>query len=440
MTSTGSRSAPATCLGCGCTCDDIHLSIDGGRIAAAANACPLGAAWFGDGSVPGRTRVDGRDVPLPDTLAAAATLLGGAARPLIYLAPDISCETQREAIAVADLLHAVADSVTSSTVMPAMLASQERGRAGATLGEVRHRADVLVFWGVDPAARYPRYWTRYAPDVAGIHVPGGRRARRVIAVDVAESRGPADADVRISVRVDDEVAVLTFMAALAHGDRDVPAEATVGDAADSARQLRAAIGDGRYVVVVADTEPDDAAASRDPGRAAALLRLAQALNGPTRAALSSLRAGGNRSGADACLTSQTGYPAAVDFSRGFPRYRPHDGAEPRLERGEVDAALLVGNAGLVPARVIERMRAVPHAAIGPRVSDSLLAGGRAVVDTGIAGIHEAGTALRMDDVPLPLAARLAGPPSARDVVAALRTRLRSARAPAAAASGQVPQP
>jgi formylmethanofuran dehydrogenase subunit B len=69
-------------------------------------------------------------------------------------------------------------------------------------------------------------------------------------------------------------------------------------------------------------------------RLSALIALVQALNGPTRAALSLLRAGGNRSGVDAVLTSQTGYPAAVDFSRGAPRYRPYDGRASQLGRAE----------------------------------------------------------------------------------------------------------
>jgi hypothetical protein len=41
----------------------------------------------------------------------------------------------------------------------------------------------------------------------------------------------------------------------------------------------------------------------------------------------------------------------------------------------------------------------------------------------VPGIHEAGTALRMDDVPLPLRAALEGPPAALDVVRALAQRL-----------------
>ena len=38
----------------------------------------------------------------------------------------------------------------------ASLPAQRRGRATATLGEISNRADVLLFWGVDPAERYPR--------------------------------------------------------------------------------------------------------------------------------------------------------------------------------------------------------------------------------------------------------------------------------------------
>ena len=42
------------------------------------------------------------------------------------------------------------------------------------------------------------------------------------------------------------------------------------------------------------------------------------------------------------LTWRTGYPRCVDFSQGFPRSNPTDfAAERLLERGEVDAAILV---------------------------------------------------------------------------------------------------
>ena len=136
--------ANVTCLGCGCACDDITVVVKQDRIADARNACALGAAWFGDGTVPAETRVNGRTASLEQALGEAASLLTGAKRPLVYLAGDVSCETQREAVAIADRLHAAIDSLTA-TAATAVLAAQRRGRAGATLGEIRQHADLVVF-------------------------------------------------------------------------------------------------------------------------------------------------------------------------------------------------------------------------------------------------------------------------------------------------------
>jgi formylmethanofuran dehydrogenase subunit B len=180
----------------------------GDRIVEARNACTLGTAWFGDGRVPAAVTMAGRDTAWTH-LDEASRLLMRAQRPLVYLGPDISCETQREGVAIADVLCAALDSVTSSGAMSSLLAAQERGRASATLGQVKNFADVIVFWGVDPSLRYPRYASRYAPDPAGLGTPAGRGSRRVIAVDIDDSRGPADADVRVSLTTGEEVATLT---------------------------------------------------------------------------------------------------------------------------------------------------------------------------------------------------------------------------------------
>jgi formylmethanofuran dehydrogenase subunit B len=419
--------AHVTCLGCGCSCDDIHVVVRSGRIAEATHACRLGAEWFGDGVVPQRSLHAGRGVSVEAAIQAAGQLLARANRPLVYLAPDISCETQREAVALADALHAALDSVTSATAREWILATQECGRASATLGEIRNRADVVVFWGVDPAVRYPRYSSRYAPEPAGMHVPEGRRSRTIVAVDIDDvpnGRGPEDADRRLRLTAADEVATLTATAAIASG-RVTNARASTFQAPawQLARELAPILVSARYAVIVADADRDDAGGGRrDPARASALVVLAQTLNGPTRAALSSLRAGGNRSGADAVLTWQTGYPIATHFSRGYPRYQPHDGtAGACLSRGEVDALAIVGGAAFVPVDLRGMMVGVASSVvIGPRASESVFAERGIVIDTGVAGIHEDGTAVRMDEVPVGLRGVLSGPRAAAPLVRALR--------------------
>jgi formylmethanofuran dehydrogenase subunit B len=413
---------PSTCLGCGCACDDIELRIDANRIIEARNACELGVRWFGDGTVPARALVGPRHASVDEAVGTAAKLLVAASRPLVFLAPDISCEAQRAAIAVADALQATVDSVTSLTAAPGILAAQERGRASATLGEIRNRADIVVFWGVDPTVRYPRFWDRYAPGPAGTHV-GSRGDRTVIAVNVGRARGPGDADQRFAVPPDREVELLA----------ELTARATGSAGQDAVPELLQTMLRGRYVALISDGEPDDRE-TRDAGRSAALIALAQALNGQTRCAQVVLRAGGNRSGADSCLTSQTGYPMAVDFSRSFPRYRPHEHAAARLTRGTVDAVLVVGSIVLVP-ELHTRVAGVPTVLIGPRATEAPF-DVAAAVDTGVAGIHESGTALRMDDVPLPLEGVIPGPPAAVDVVAALRRRVAAAPVRADAASAR----
>jgi formylmethanofuran dehydrogenase subunit B len=405
-----------TCLGCGCACDDIALVVKGGRIAETKNACPLGVAWFADGTVPTATRVNGQPGTLDEALGVAATLLTGAKRLLVYLAGDISCETQRAAVAIGDRLHAAVDSL-AATGAAGVLAAQRRGRATATLGELRQRADLVVFWGVDPGLRYPRYASRYAVNPSGLQAPGGRHSRRVIAVDIGASRGPADADARVAIPADQEVDALGIMRATVAG-RALGATAPLGSAAELAREMSAA----RYVALVADGEPTPSGADLD--RAEALISLAQALNGPTRCALSTLRGGGNRSGAEAVLTWQTGFPFAVDFAPGFPTYRPHAGAAELLASGAVDGALVVGAPHTLPDPVTRGLTGLASVAIGPRASAAAFTPVVAV-DTGVAGIHEGGTAFRMDDVPLPLRPALVETkvPSAAATLRRLRERL-----------------
>lgn len=414
-----------TCLGCGCACDDISVVVHDDHIIEARNACALGTRWFGDGQVPSRCVVDGRDVPLPEAVLSAATVLSEAARALVYLAPGVSCESQREVVAIADLLQARLDTITSATASRFVLAGQERGYASATLGEIRNRADVVVFWGVDLEHRYPRFASRYAPEPVGMYLERSQRSRTVISVDVGRAASVVVADRRMAVTPADEVAVLTALEALARAPaEDTSAFATLSGAAwAGARELAPALLSARYVALVYDAEPDDRA-KRSPRRFDALAALAQALNHRTRCAAIALRGGGNRSGADSVLVAQAGFPFAIDFARGFPRYDPYSGSvDARLDRREVDAALVVGDVVSIPDETRRMLATLHPVAIGPRASQSPL-GAAITLDTGIDGIHASGTALRTDDVPLPLRASLPGLPSTVDAVRAVGAAVR----------------
>jgi len=414
-----------TCLGCGCACDDIEVVVAGDRIVDARNACQLGRRWFGDGQVPSAIRVDGADVGLAQAVSSAATRLCAAARPLVYLAPGLSCEAQREAVAVADLLRARLDSITSATALTGMLASQEHGWASATLGELRNRADVILFWGIDLEGRYPRFASRYAPGPVGVYVPDGRRSRNVIAVDIGRATATVDSDVRVAIEAADELATLTALEACV---RSRDASATLASLAErlrnTTRELATALVAARYTALVYDAEPDDRSA-RTSARFEALTSLGQGLNDRTRCAALALRSGGNRSGADSVLVAQTGYPCAIDFARGYPRYVPHAGTALEMLRDhDVDATLVVGDATSIPSDLAHSLSNVRSVVIGPHASDAAWGARGVVIDTGIDGIHASGTALRTDDVPLPLRATLTATRSTAETIRAVTSNVR----------------
>jgi formylmethanofuran dehydrogenase subunit B len=348
-----------------------------------------------------------------------ARRLSNARQPLIYLAPEITCEAQRQSIALADLLSGVLDGVTSDEALPFLLAGQARGRASATLGEVRNRADLVVFWGVDTGNRFPRFAERYAPDPAGVHVPDGRRSRTVVAVDVGDRRGPDDADSRLAIAEGDEVGALTTLAAAL---ASTATDTLTGDA-NTIERLASLMRAAHYVVIVA--EASVAPAVRDAAqRAEALVSLSLAVNDATRGALVPLRTGGNRAGAEAVATSQTGYPLAVDFRRGYPRYDPWAGrASALLSEGNVDVVLVVGALTGAPENVMSLLSRVTTLAIGPRASEHRLTSVSASIDTGVPSIHEGGTVLRMDDVPLPVRGEISGPPTTEAITRALCERI-----------------
>ena len=98
--------AEATCAGCGCLCDDIEVTAEGGPV----RTCPLGDAWFAEaGDRPPVARVDGREVSVEEAADAAAAILREARAPLVYGLGGTSCEAQRRAVALAEAAGAVID-------------------------------------------------------------------------------------------------------------------------------------------------------------------------------------------------------------------------------------------------------------------------------------------------------------------------------------------
>jgi formylmethanofuran dehydrogenase subunit B len=106
----------AVCTFCGCTCDDIELHADAERIVEAKRACILGKSWFLNHTAEHLypdALIDGQPASVDDALDAAAEFLHRAHLPLIYGLSNVTCEAQRGAVALAELIGGVIDSHSS---------------------------------------------------------------------------------------------------------------------------------------------------------------------------------------------------------------------------------------------------------------------------------------------------------------------------------------
>jgi formylmethanofuran dehydrogenase subunit B len=138
-----------------------------------------------------------------------------------------------------------------------------------------------------------------------------------------------------------------------------------------------------------------------------------------------MRIQGDVSGADNVLCWQTGYPFAVDMSRGYPRYNPGEfSANELLAQQDTDLCLLVG-AETVPffsTAAQEHLRSIPTIVLDyPGASLDFVPTVR--FTTSVYGLNSPGTVYRMDNVPVTLKApQPSDSPTDEDVLTQLRER------------------
>ena len=417
------------CTVCGCVCDDLTLHIQDGRVAIAERACALSETWLlqqseTDDPAP---QIDGKAVSMDLAVRRAAEILGGSRAPLVYGLSTSSTPGQRAACRLADSLGATIDTTASTCHAPSILAVQAVGESTATLGEVRNRSDVVVYWGSNPLETHPRHFERCV-DAPGMFVPGGRPDRHVVVVDIERTATAEIADQFMQVQPGSDFDVLWALRAAVQGVAFH--ENSVGGVPRAellmlANRLKTAqygalffgLGLTRHGVPQANVE--------------ALLSLVTDLNATTRCIARRMRIPGDVAGADSVLCWQTGFPFSVNLARGYPRYNPGEyTANNLLELGEVDAVVLVGSEGVRKLSPAAQKRLAEIAVISldpPAAQQDWVPAVR--FTTAIYGVHRAGTAYRMDEVPIPLRAVLSSElPSDEEVLQAIGASVAEAHA------------
>ena len=420
----------ATCTFCGCVCDDMDLTVDldQKRITKAKNACVLGKAWFAEHTIEEcpYALINGKEATTAEAVEEAARILANARMPIIYGLSDTTCEAQRQAVAIADMIHGNVDTTTSVCHGPSGIAFQGVGESTATLGEIKNRADLVIYWGGNPAESHPRHFTRYAVTAKGMFIPNGRKDRTVVLVDVRRTPSAPVADIFLQVKPGSDFELAWALRALVKGRKvDPDIEEKTGIPLATMEDLAQRMKNCRYGVLFFGM-----GLTMTRGRhfnSGAILALATDLNEFTHFVAKPVRGHGNVTGADNVVSWQTGYPFGVNFSRGYPRFNPGEFTTvDLLSRGEVDAALIIASdpGSNFPKAAIEHLKRIPVIVLDTKSTDTTQLA-KVAFTTATYGINTTGTVYRMDDVPITLRMAFESPyPSDEEILTAIKNQVR----------------
>ena len=315
-----SRISDVACTMCGCVCDDVEIIVDENRITAISPGCALAEPWLLSQTAADMpaARIQGEVVSLDAAIERAALILRSSISPLVYGLSRSSTPGQRAAVQLADSLGAHIDTTASTCHAPSVMAVQAAGESTSSLGEIRNRSDLVVYWGSNPLESHPRHIERFV-DAPGVFVPAGRAGRQMIVVDTQRTSTAEIADTFIHVEPGGDFDLIWALRALLKG-LTIDTRRVGGVAHNDLHHLANALKSCRYCAVffgLGLTQRGIAHANVE-----ALLRLVTDLNAHTRFVARRMRVPGDVAGADAVLCWQTGFPFSVSLSRGYPRYNP----------------------------------------------------------------------------------------------------------------------
>ena len=442
-----------TCPVCGSLCDDVELTIEDGKIVKVKNGCPMCESKFLGYNSEHRIlkpliRKNGKfsEVPLKEAINKAAEILAEAKYPILYGWSSTSCEAIRVGVELAEQVGGTIDNTSVVCHGPSVLSIQEVGIPSCTLGQVRHRADLIIYWGCDPWSAHPRHierytafsegrfegsdWKGYFSKVKALLVKKKiesairrvflkekppipsqvrkeppqtifREGRKLIVVDVRRTKSAEMADYFIQVEPNKDYELLQAFRALIR-DQEIDVETIAGvpvEYIEEIADLMIRCEFGALFFGVGLTMSKGKLRNID-----AALSLIRDLNMRTKFVIMPMRGHFNVTGANIVSTWQTGYPYAVDFSLGYPRYNPGEtSVVDILLRRESDAALIVASDPVAnfPRNAVEHLVKNPLIFIGPHM-DATAQMADVVLPSAFVGIEASGTAYRTDHVPLPL--------------------------------------
>ncbi len=388
------------CTGCALLCDDIEVETEDGKLSKVHAACLKGVARMKGCSDPLECTVDGEKTDIDSAIAKAADILRSAKNPLIFGHGNSSSEAQKISIALAKKTGAYIDDTSSFCQGPIIEAILQDKLKTCTLDDVRHKADVIIFWGADPSNSHPRHLSRYS------YFPRGKERQRgweedrtAITIDIRKSSTaeicrdtrfyqiPMSADAEFMYAL---ISALSSKVPKTSFDFDKKRILELANVMKKAKFGIICVGLG-LVYSLEELEP--------------LFKLMEKLNEVSNFNLIPMVGQYNMRGFNQNLFAETGSVNRLKFNgeTGNAAHGAEYSVVEALRNRSVDAALIIGSDPLssLPLSVARYLTEIPLITIDP--CQNLTATRSTVtIPCALGGVEAGGTAVRMDGVEIEL--------------------------------------
>ena len=394
------------CAFCGCLCDDLEVTVEDNKVTKVRQVCIIGLNKIMHAtSHQPNLRVYGKDASLEEAYDEAAKILLNAKAPLIYGLSSATCEANRVAVEITEIVRGIIDNPSSHCHGPGVIARQQVGMPTCTLGEVKNRSDLVVVWGANPMASHPRHFSKYSVFPKGMYIPEGRKDRKIVVVDVRPTESTKHADEFIQITPGSDFEIASVLRALVRGLRldGLTEDSLVGGVPVSKwREIAEAMKACSYGILlyglgVTESRGKDVNAEN-------FIELISELNHYTRWSTIPMRGHANVNGSNQVFVWQTGFPLGINMNRGYPRFNPGEySVFDLLVRKEVDAALIVATdpGAHLPISAVNHLKSIPTIVLDP-VENMTTPWANIVIPVAPGGVAAEGTYYRMDNVPLRL--------------------------------------
>ncbi|MEA2075758.1 MAG: formylmethanofuran dehydrogenase subunit B [Euryarchaeota archaeon] len=395
------------CSLCGCVCDDIVLEVENNEVVKVKR----GACSVGKSKLLGHERIKSpairengelRECSYDEAIKKAAEILYKSRRPLLYGWSSTVCEADKVGVELTEDLGAVMDNTASVCHGPSVLAINDVGLPSCTLGEVKNRADLVIYWGANPSQAHANHMKRYSYVSKGYWTAEGKKGKKMVVVDVRKTMTTKMADVFVQIKQGYDYPVFSALRAILRGHEDVVPDEVGGVPKEQLLEVANMVKESKFMMTFFGMGVTHTGARHN--NIVNAIQFTRAAHLHTKANIMPLRGHYNVAGINQVCTWETGFPFAIDMSRGYAWYNPGEqSATDLLYRADCDAAMIIASdpGAHFPGESLKHLAKIPVIQIDPYANPTTEFAD-VVIPAAVSGIEAEGNVYRMDNIPIRL--------------------------------------